>query len=174
MNRLFQMMQQSPMPNNNFIQQFQNFARTFQGNPQQIVQNLMQSGRVTQAQYDQAVNIANQLTGIFILRGNTPNCFAQYQVTFNGNIAIPTGGTVGPIAVALALNGEPRLTSRGVFTPAAVDQYGNVTSTAIVRVPRGCCFSLSLRAVPGTDDPAATLAPVINLQNANLTIVRTA
>lgn len=63
MNRLFQMMQQSPMPNNNFIQQFQNFARTFQGNPQQIVQNLMQSGKVTQAQYDQAVNIANQLTG---------------------------------------------------------------------------------------------------------------
>lgn len=63
MNRLFQMMQQSPMPNNNFIQQFQNFARTFQGNPQQIVQNLMQSGKVTQDQYNQAVNIANQLTG---------------------------------------------------------------------------------------------------------------
>lgn len=63
MNRLFQMMQQSPMPNNNFIQQFQNFARTFQGNPQQIVQNLMQSGKVTQEQYNQAVNIANQLTG---------------------------------------------------------------------------------------------------------------
>ena len=63
MNRLFQMMQQSPMPNNNFIQQFTNFARTFQGNPQQIVQNLMQSGRVTQDQYNQAVNIANQLTG---------------------------------------------------------------------------------------------------------------
>lgn len=62
MNRLFQMMQ-SPMPNNNFIQQFQNFARTFQGNPQQIVQNLMQSGKVTQDQYNQAVNIANQLTG---------------------------------------------------------------------------------------------------------------
>lgn len=62
MNRLFQMMQ-SPLPNNNFIQQFTNFARTFQGNPQQIVQNLMQSGKVTQAQYDQAVNIANQLTG---------------------------------------------------------------------------------------------------------------
>ena len=63
MNRLFQMMQQPPMPNNNFIQQFTNFARTFQGNPQQIVQNLMQSGRVTQDQYNQAVNIANQLTG---------------------------------------------------------------------------------------------------------------
>lgn len=113
-------------------------------------------------------------TGIFILRGNTPNCFAQYQVTFNGNIAVPEGGTVGPIAVAIALNGEPRLTSRAIFTPAAVDQYGNVTSTAIVRVPRGCCFSLSVRAVAGSDDPTVVPAPVINLQNANLTIVRTA
>ena len=112
-------------------------------------------------------------TGIFILRGNTANCFAQYQVTFNGNIAIPDG-TVAPIAVALAVNGEPRLTSRAIFTPAAVDQYGNVTSTAIIRVPRGCCFSLSLRAVPGSDDPTVTPAPVIALQNANLTIVRTA
>ena len=63
MNPLFQILQQAPSPAPNFIQQFQNFARIFQGNPQQIVQNLMQSGRVTQAQYDQAVNIANQLTG---------------------------------------------------------------------------------------------------------------
>lgn len=113
-------------------------------------------------------------TGIFILRGCTQNCFAQYQVTFNGNIAVPEGGTAGPIAVALAVNGEPRLTSRGIYTPAAVNQYGNVTSTAIIRVPKGCCFSLSLRAVAGSDDPTVTPVPVINLQNANLTIVRTA
>ena len=63
MNPLFQILQQAQSPAPNFIQQFQNFARTFQGNPQQIVQNLMQSGRVTQAQYEQAVNIASQLTG---------------------------------------------------------------------------------------------------------------
>lgn len=112
-------------------------------------------------------------SGVFILRGNTPNCFAQYQVVFNGNIAVPEGGTAGPIAVSIALVGEPRLTSRGIFTPAAVDQYGNVTSTAIVRVPRGCCFSLSVRAVAGSDDPTVVPAPVINVQNANLTIVRT-
>lgn len=60
-------------------------------------------------------------TGVFILRGNTNNCFARYQVVFNGNIAIPTGGTVGAIAVALAVNGEERPTSRAIFTPAAVD-----------------------------------------------------
>ena len=113
-------------------------------------------------------------TGIFILRGVTNNCFARYQATFNGNIAVPEGGTVGPIAVALAVNGEERSTSRAIFTPAAVDEYGNVTSTAIITVPRGCCFSLSLRSVPATEDPTETPAPVINLQNANLVITRIA
>lgn len=113
-------------------------------------------------------------TGVFILRGVTNNCFARYQVTFNGNIAIPEGGTVGPIAVALTVNGEARPTSRAIITPADVDEYGNVTSTAIITVPRGCCFSLSLRSVPATEDPTVTPAPVINLQNANLVITRIA
>ena len=113
-------------------------------------------------------------TGIFTLRGNTNNCFARYQVTFNGNISIPTGGTVGPIAIALAVNGEPRTTSRAIVTPAAVDQYFNVTSTALITVPRGCCFSLSVRSVPATDDPTVVPAPVIEMQNANLVINRVA
>lgn len=116
-------------------------------------------------------------TGNFILRGangNGCNQFAQYQVTFNGNIAIPTGGTVTPIAVAIAVNGEPRLTSRAIITPAAVEDYGNVTSTAIIKVPRCCCFSLSVDAVPATTDPTVTPAPIIEVQNANLTITRIA
>lgn len=114
-------------------------------------------------------------TGIFTLRGITTNCFARYQVTFNGNIAIPEGGTVTtPIAVAVSVQGEPRLTSRAIFTPAAAEDYGNVTSTCIVTVPKGCCFSLSVRAVPGSDDPTVTPAPSINVQNANLVINRIA
>lgn len=113
-------------------------------------------------------------TGNFILRGNTPNCFARYQVTFNGNIAIPTGGAVTPIAVALTVNGEPRLTSRAIFTPAAVDVYGNVTSTAIITVPKGCCFNLSVRYVAADEDPATIPTPVIEMQNANLVITRVA
>ncbi len=113
-------------------------------------------------------------TGIFILRGITPNCFAQYQVTFNGNIAIPEGGTVGPIAIALAINGEPRPASRAIYVPAAVDTYGNVTSTAIIKIPRGCCFTLSVDYVPGDDDPATAPTPVIEVQNANLVIARIA
>lgn len=119
-------------------------------------------------------------TGNFILKGarnNTPcdcNAFAQYQVTFNGNIAIPEGGTVTPIAVAIAVNGEPRLTSRAIFTPAAVEDFGNVTSTAIIKVPKCCCFSLSVDSVPATTDLTVTPAPVIEVQNANFTITRIA
>lgn len=113
-------------------------------------------------------------TGIFILRGITSGCFARYRVSFNGNIALPAGGTVGPIAVAIAVNGEPRPTSRAIFTPAAAEEFGNVTSTAIVTVPKGCCFSLSVRSVSAVADPAAVPAPVIELQNANLVIDRIA
>lgn len=112
-------------------------------------------------------------TGIFILRGITNQCFATYQVTFNGNIAIPEGGTT-PIAVAITVNGEPRLTSRAIFTPAAVGDYGNVTSTAIIKVPRGCCFSLSVENIPASADPTVIPAPVIEMQNANLVINRIA
>jgi len=116
-------------------------------------------------------------TGIFILRGITNQCFATYQVTFNGNIAVPTGGTIpdGGIAVAITVNGEPRLTSRAIFVPAEVgDNYGNVTSTAIIRVPKGCCFSVSIDAVPASSDPTVTPAPQIAVQNANLVINRIA
>jgi len=116
-------------------------------------------------------------SGILILRGivNNPcSGFARYQVTFNGNIAAPEdGGTAGAIAVSLALDGEPILTSRAIVTPAAVDEYFNVTSTAIITVPKGCCFNLSVENVSEPAD-AATPAPAINVQNANLTVARIA
>ena len=112
-------------------------------------------------------------SGIVILRGivNNPcSSFARYQVTFNGNIAVPTGGTVQAIAVGLAISGEPIPTSRAIVTPAAVENYFNVTSTAFITVPRGCCFNVSVENVAAGDD-----APVaINVQNANLVITRVA
>jgi hypothetical protein len=113
-------------------------------------------------------------TGNFILRGATPNCFARYQVTFNGNIAVPEGGTVTPIALAITVNGEARPTSRAIFTPAAVNEYGNVTSTAIITVPRGCCFNISVRYVNGVTDGTTTPTPSINVINANLVVNRVA
>lgn len=114
-------------------------------------------------------------TGIFILKGITNNCFARYQVTFNGNIAIPEGGAITPIAVAIAVNGEARPTSRAILTPTVVDAYGNVTSTAIVTVPKGCCFSMSIRYVDATvDDATTTPTPTIEVQNANVVVNRIA
>ena len=114
-------------------------------------------------------------TGIFTLCGKTANCFARYQVTFNGNIAIPEGGAITPIAIALVVQGEQRPTSRAIFVPAAVDTYGNVTSTALITVPKGCCFSLAVEYVDATtDDPATTPTPTINVQNSNLVISRVA
>ena len=114
-------------------------------------------------------------TGIFILRGITNNCFARYQVTYNGNIAVPEGGAVTPIAIAITVNGESRQTSEAIFTPQAVDEFGNVTSTAIITVPRGCCFSLSVRYVDATvNDPAVDPTPTIEVQNSNLVINRVA
>lgn len=104
-------------------------------------------------------------SGIVTLRGITNNCFARYQVTFNGNIAVPEGETVGPISIAIAISGEPVLTSNAIVTPTVVDSYFNVTSTAIITVPKGCCFNVS---VENTSESA------INVQNANFVVSRIA
>ena len=122
-------------------------------------------------------------SGIVILRGivNCQNaCFARYQVTFNGNIAVANGETVGPISIALTLDGEPLQTSKAIVTPAATAtdpptsaNFFNVTSAAIITVPKGCCFSV---AVENTSAPAAAggVAPAIIMQNANLVVDRIA
>lgn len=115
-------------------------------------------------------------SGIVILRGivnNSCGCFARYQVTFNANIAVPEDGTVGPIAIALAIDGEPIQTSRAIVTPAAEDEYFNVTSTAIVTVSKGCCFNIAVENV-SFGETAADPATAINVQNANLTVARIA
>lgn len=122
-------------------------------------------------------------SGILTLKGAVKNpnmCFARYQVTFNGNIAVPSDGTLGPIAVALAINGEPIQTSRAIVTPAAVatdppttENFFNVTTTAIITVPRGCCFTIAVENV-SEGATATNPAPAILVQNANLTVSRIA
>lgn len=115
-------------------------------------------------------------SGLLTLRGivnNPTGCFARYQVTFNGNIAVPTDGTVGAIAIALSIAGEPIQTSKAIVTPAAVDEYFNVTSTAIITVPKGCCINIAVENVSEGATAAAT-PTAINVQNANLTVSRIA
>ena len=107
-------------------------------------------------------------SGIITLRGivNNPCArFARYHVAFNGNIAVPTGGTAGEISLAIAIDGESVQTSRARVTPTATNSYFNVTSVANITVPVGCCLIVSIENTSGVD---------INVQNANLTIDRTA
>lgn len=104
-------------------------------------------------------------SGIITLRGFTNQCKARYFVDFSGNIAVPTGGTAGTISLALAISGEPVLSSQMISTPAAVDQYNNVSSGMYVDVPRGCCVNI---AVENTSDQAISVA------NANIVVTREA
>ena len=114
-------------------------------------------------------------SGILTLRGITSGCacFARYQVTFNGNIAVPEGGTPAAIAIALALDGEPLQTSRAIVTPAAAEQYFNVTSTAIITVPKGCCYTIAIENVDAGVDGLID-QQTISVADASLTVVRTA
>ena len=103
--------------------------------------------------------------GIVTLRGITNQCRARYLVSFSGNIAIPAGGTVEEISMAIAIDGEALQSTRMRVTPAAVDNYFNVSTSVFVDVPRGCCATI---AVENTSTQA------INLQNANLIVTREA
>lgn len=117
-------------------------------------------------------------TGVITLRGivNNPRCcFARYELDFTANISIPEGGEITPIATAIVVSGESRDGSRSIFTPAAVDEYGNVTSRATVNVPKGCCFTVSVEYVNGSvNDPTVTPTPLINVVDGSLRIRRTA
>lgn len=101
--------------------------------------------------------------GIVTLRGLTNQCKARFRVTFGGNIAIPTGGTVEAITAALAINGEPLTSATATVTPAAVENYFNIFVSAIVEVPRGCCLTVAMEN---------TSAQAINFANSNLTVDR--
>lgn len=104
-------------------------------------------------------------SGLITLRGITNQCRARYRVNFGGNIAVPTGQTVGAISLAIAIDGEAVPSTTMTVTPAAVDNYFNVSSDVFVEVPRGCCVTVSVQN---------TSTIPIDVQNANLIAVRTA
>lgn len=107
--------------------------------------------------------------GIVTLRGI--GCQrARYKVTFGGNIAAE-GGTVAPISVAVAINGEPLPSTTMTVTPAAVGDFFNVSRTTFIDVPCGCCVTIAVENVSLT---AASVAIPIDVQNANLVIERVA
>lgn len=104
-------------------------------------------------------------SGLVTLRGITQQCRARFKVFFSGNIAIPTGGTVEAISLAISINGEPVAATTMIQTPAAVEEFSNVASAAYIDVPAGCCVSVGVRNLSTQS---------IDVQNANLIVERIA
>ena len=100
-------------------------------------------------------------SGIFFLKGATNGCRAVYRVTFNGNIAIATGGTVEPISVALTINGEELGNATATVTPAAIGDFFNVSVATFIDIPCGCCVTVSVENVSDTTDIDVTNANII-------------
>ena len=104
-------------------------------------------------------------SGLVTLRGVTDQCRARYKISFGGNIAVPTGGTVGAISLAIAIDGEAIAATTMTVTPAAVEEFFNVFGAVYLDIPRGCCSQISVRNVNTQS---------IEVQNANLIIERVA
>lgn len=104
-------------------------------------------------------------SGLVTMRGLTNQCRARFKVFFSGNIALPAGGTAGPISLALAINGETVASTTMIQTPAAVEEFANVSSAVYINVPAGCCITASVKNTSTVD---------VDVQNANLIVERVA
>lgn len=104
-------------------------------------------------------------SGLVTLRGLTNQCKAVFKISYGGNIAIPTGGTVEAITAALSINGEALASATATVTPAAVENYFNIYVSAQVCVPKGCCVTIGMRN---------TSTQAVNFANSNLTVERVA
>ena len=104
-------------------------------------------------------------SGIITLRGLTNQCRARFFVDFSANIAIPTGGTVEAISLAVAISGEPVLSSQMISTPAAAEQFNNVSAGVYIDVPAGCCVNIAVENTSGQ---------AVDVSNANIIVTRQA
>lgn len=104
-------------------------------------------------------------SGLINLRGLTNQCRARFRVAFGANIGLPADGTVGPISLAITIDGEAVRATTMTVTPAAVEQFFNVSSSVFVDVPRGCCVTISVQNITDVD---------VDVQNANLIVDRVA
>jgi len=91
------------------------------------------------------------------------NQTVNYIVDFGANIAIPTGETVGPISVAYQVDGSTLQGTTMIVTPAAVEEYFNVSRATNVGIFQNCCQSFAI---------INTSTIPILVQNANVLISR--
>lgn len=104
-------------------------------------------------------------SGLVTLRGLTNQCRARFRVTFGGNVALPADATVAPISLAIAINGEPLVTSTMISTPGAVSEFNNVSRVVFLDVVAGCCAQISVENTGTTE---------VDVENASLIIERVA
>lgn len=110
--------------------------------------------------------------GLFRLKGATNGCKAVYRVTFNANIAVAEGGTVGAISVALQEDGETLQNAVATVTPAAIGDFFNVSLTTFIVIPCGCCVTVSVENV--SVGAAGAAGSAIDVANANIIFDRVA
>lgn len=104
-------------------------------------------------------------SGLVSLKGLTDQCRARFKVSFGANIAVPTGETVGPVSLAIAIDGEPVASTTMIVTPAAVEEFFNIFGAIYLDIPRGCCSQISVKN---------TSTIPVDVQNANLIVERVA
>ena len=104
-------------------------------------------------------------SGVFRLKGASNGCKAIYRVTFNANIAVAEGGTVGEISVALQEDGETLGNAVAIVTPTVAEAFFNVSISTFIVIPCGCCVTVS---VENTSDT------IIDVSNANISFERVA
>lgn len=104
-------------------------------------------------------------SGLVTLRGITNQCRARFKVSFGANVAIPEGGTVAPISLAIAISGEAIAGTTMISTPAVAEEFNNIFSAVYLDVPAGCCYTVSVVNLSEDD---------VDVQNANLIIERVA
>ena len=138
----------------------------------ELTSNALQTVLVNQSVYFTDVPIDGNCSiihregsGLVTLKGLTNQCRARYRVSFGANVAVPTGETVGPVSLAIAIEGEAIPATTMTVTPAVVEEFFNVYSSTFIDVPRACCNSISIRNISNIP---------INVQNANLIIERVA
>lgn len=111
-------------------------------------------------------------TGNFLLAGYVPsagrcccgrNNSANYLIDFGANIAVPATGTPGAVSVAIQIDGSTIASSTMTVTPAAVEEFFNVSRAINAQIWRGCCETIAVRNT--SDQP-------ILVQNANIIITR--
>ena len=105
-------------------------------------------------------------SGVFRLKGASNACKTIYRVTFNANIAVAEGGTVGAISVALQEDGETVGNTISIVTPAAIGDFFSVSFSTFIVIPCGCCVTVS---VENMSDGTA-----IDVANANIIFDRVA